>query len=145
MSLWGNKDLAADAPLYTPVSQANNIYFVDLTEAANANNRSNGIKTPGWNSIASYTDAANNVRHKVESLIPMKVTAAFAGDVGATNPFNATLATVGGQYVIVTVGTTDYTLVGAAANTVGLSFTATGPATGTGTIRLDQNAVVAGV
>lgn len=37
-------------------------------------------------------------------------------------------------YVIETVGTTDYTTVGAASNTVGLQFTATGPAAGNGTV-----------
>jgi hypothetical protein len=36
-------------------------------------------------------------------------------------------------YRILTVGTTDYTLIGASANTVGVEFTATGVGTGTGT------------
>lgn len=39
----------------------------------------------------------------------------------------------GVQYRIVTVGTTDFTLIGAASNTVGVIFTATGAGTGTGT------------
>jgi len=37
------------------------------------------------------------------------------------------------QYKIVFVGTTDFTTIGAPSNTVGTSFTATGPATGNGT------------
>jgi hypothetical protein len=37
------------------------------------------------------------------------------------------------EYEILTIGTTDFTLVGAASNTVGLKFTATGPGSGTGT------------
>lgn len=41
---------------------------------------------------------------------------------------------VGKTYNILTVGTTDFTLVGAASNTVGLAFTATGVPTGTGTV-----------
>lgn len=40
---------------------------------------------------------------------------------------------VGQTYVIETVGTTDFTLIGAASNTVGELFVATGPGTGTGT------------
>jgi uncharacterized repeat protein (TIGR02543 family) len=40
---------------------------------------------------------------------------------------------VGESYVIASVGTTDYTLIGAANNTVGTTFTATGPGIGTGT------------
>jgi len=37
------------------------------------------------------------------------------------------------SYTIVSVGTTDFTTIGAVSNTVGLIFTATGPGTGTGT------------
>jgi|694.fasta_scaffold13440_2 hypothetical protein len=40
---------------------------------------------------------------------------------------------VGTEYQILTVGTTNFTLIGAASNTVGLNFTATGVGTGTGT------------
>lgn len=40
---------------------------------------------------------------------------------------------VGESYTIETVGTTDFTKIGAANNTVGTVFTATGPGTGTGT------------
>jgi hypothetical protein len=41
--------------------------------------------------------------------------------------------TVGAQYKIVSVGSTDFTLIGASANTVGVIFTATGAGTGSGT------------
>jgi len=37
------------------------------------------------------------------------------------------------SYKILTVGTTDFTLIGASANTIGVTFTATGVGTGTGT------------
>ena len=40
---------------------------------------------------------------------------------------------IGNDYVIDTIGTTDFTLIGAASNTVGLLFTATGAGSGTGT------------
>ena len=40
---------------------------------------------------------------------------------------------VGTEYEIMSIGTTDFTLVGATANTVGLTFTATGVGAGTGT------------
>ena len=43
---------------------------------------------------------------------------------------------VGETYKIVTVGTTDYTLIGASANTVGVIFNATGVGAGTGTAKL---------
>jgi hypothetical protein len=47
----------------------------------------------------------------------------------------AATATVAARvYTILSVGTTDFTLIGAASNTVGLRFTATGVGTGTGTV-----------
>lgn len=47
--------------------------------------------------------------------------------------------TPGQVYLINTIGTTDYTLIGAATNTVGITFTATGVGSGTGTARLIVN------
>lgn len=46
----------------------------------------------------------------------------------------ATALVVGGQYVIAALGTSDFTLVGAPLNQVGIIFTATGTTTGTGTV-----------
>ena len=50
----------------------------------------------------------------------------------------ATALVTGTVYQILTVGTTDFTLVGAASNTVGTIFTATGTTTGTGTVSGQQ-------
>lgn len=52
-----------------------------------------------------------------------------------TSTFNGVATTLenGIEYMIQSIGTTDFTLIGAASNTVGLSFTATGAGTGTGT------------
>lgn len=47
---------------------------------------------------------------------------------------------VGQTYVIQTVGTTDFTLIGASSNTVGVVFVATGPGTGTGTAAVPYDA-----
>lgn len=49
---------------------------------------------------------------------------------------NAGSFVAGNDYTILTVGTTDFTLIGASANTVGVSFTATGVGTGTETAKL---------
>jgi len=46
---------------------------------------------------------------------------------------------VGQSYVISYIGTTDFTLIGASSNTVGLVFTATGPGTGNGTVNTTEN------
>ncbi len=48
-------------------------------------------------------------------------------------PTKAGSFVTGFRYEIITVGTTNFTLIGAAANTVGTVFVATGPGTGTGT------------
>lgn len=52
-----------------------------------------------------------------------------------TSPATVTAGSfvVGQTYTIATVGTTNYTLIGASANTVGVTFTATGVGAGTGT------------
>lgn len=49
----------------------------------------------------------------------------------------------GFDYVIDTVGTTDFTLIGASSNTVGVYFTATGPAAGNGTATIQHPDTVA--
>jgi len=56
-------------------------------------------------------------------------TASFTGN----NVTSAGNFASGQSYTIVTVGTTDFTAIGAANNTIGTVFTATGPGTGTGT------------
>lgn len=65
---------------------------------------------------------------------------------GTTLTQITTLATVtagdfitGVDYTILTVGTTDFTLIGASANTIGIVFTATGPGAGTGTATTTSN------
>ena len=55
------------------------------------------------------------------------------GTVDGTPGQIAGTFTIGLSYKIQSVGTTDFTLIGAASNTVGITFTATGAGTGTGT------------
>ena len=50
----------------------------------------------------------------------------------STSSVNATQINAGLSYTINFVGTTDFTLIGASANTVGVTFVATGPGRGTG-------------
>lgn len=102
MALWGKTDASASAPKYlldsantdiVPLADAardynglpeqldvNNTFFVDKTEATISSNRAAGIRTPGWNLIYTYTDSEGNTRRKIESLVPMKVSASDAGD-----------------------------------------------------------------
>jgi hypothetical protein len=54
---------------------------------------------------------------------------------GMLNPIEATQIIIEQLYEITEVGTTDFTLVGAPSNTIGVTFTATGVATGTGKVK----------
>jgi hypothetical protein len=53
----------------------------------------------------------------------------------SSDPIAATAIVSGSGYFIATIGNTDFTLIGASANTVGEYFVATGAGTGTGTAR----------
>ena len=65
---------------------------------------------------------------------------------GIDSAYNVTAGSfvAGKQYTIRSIGTTNYTLIGAAANTVGLLFTATGVGSGTG-VAIDMAASAAGL
>jgi hypothetical protein len=91
MALWGKTDTLADAPKWLsadvdvmPSQDVDFAIFVDTDEAQVEANRANGIKTPGWSLYREYTDQNANVRKIVEVLVPMKVSAVDAGDLGVT-------------------------------------------------------------
>lgn len=84
MPLWGKTDELESAPKYLNATALEDAYFVDTTEATVESNRDKGLKTPGWVLYKTYTDADGKVRNKSEVLVPMKVTAASAGDAGVS-------------------------------------------------------------
>jgi len=87
MALWGKTDALASVPTWLEDAAANtnksndrdNAIFVDLTEAGIAGNRAKGITGPGW-----WTYWTAGGRHHAECLVPMKVSAVDAGDLGVT-------------------------------------------------------------
>ena len=87
MALWGKTDTLADAPkwLETDANNTNkshdmdNAVFVDLEESGVASNRAKGLTGPGW-----WLYHTSNGRHYAECLVPMKVYAADAGDLGVS-------------------------------------------------------------
>ena len=87
MALWGKTDALASVPTWLEDAAANtnksndrdNAIFVDVTEAGIAANRAKGITGPGW-----WLYHTANGRHFAECLVPMKVTAVAAGDLGVT-------------------------------------------------------------
>ena len=146
MALWGKTDAAASVPKYLSEADKDRVYFVDITEAGVAANKAKGLGTGGWNLYTTYTDANGATRHRAENLVAMGVTAVAAGDTGGIVLSAATDLTDGVDYQIITAGTTDFTLIGAANNDVGVVFTAANTAAaaaGTGTVRPLEDDTVA--
>ena len=75
-----------------------------------------------------------------ESLIHGKITKNSISYVGTLVSKTAGNFVIGERYKIVTVGTTDFTLIGSADNNVGTEFVATGVGSGTGTARVIKDA-----
>jgi hypothetical protein len=79
---------------------------------------------------------ANNLLVGNGTSAPSVIPAGTTGNVltsSGTSTVTAGSFAVGTEYTIATVGTTDFTAIGAASSTVGVVFTATGVGTGTGT------------
>jgi len=89
-----------------------------------------GISTTGTITSISSSTTTVTVNHNAITYTNGQV-------VTITATANATALTSGATCTILTVGTTDFTLIGAASNTVGVSFTASGVGTGTGTVTLN--------
>ena len=133
MPLWGKTDTLESAPKYLSTDAAapmqndkDNAFFVDTTEAAVTSNRAKGIKTPGWNLYKEY----GNGRKFVETLVPMKVSAADAGDVGITNNTQTEDLTAADTIIAITVQPANRSVV--EPNTA--TFTVTATATPTATL-----------
>ena len=84
--------------------------------------------TEGWDPFNITGSTASSVA----TITATDFGAINAGDFFKVNT-TAGAFVIGNQYTIVTVGTTNFTLIGASANTVGITFTATGAGSGTGT------------
>jgi hypothetical protein len=89
-----------------------------------------GITTTGTISSISSSGTTVTVNHNA-------ITYTNGQTVTITATANATALVSGVTCTILTVGSTDFTAIGAASNTVGVSFTATGAGTGTGTVTLN--------
>ena len=128
MALWGKTDTAASAPKYLSTeTDANrnidkdNAFFVDTTEASVSTNREKGIKTPGWILYKEYGTG----RKYVETLVPMKVSAADATDVGITNDTATEDLTVPDTLLAITVQPASISRVAPATGTFSVTATAT--------------------
>jgi len=116
----GNTNSAVGhAALNSNTTGSNNTAFGHYSLFVNTIGSSNvgiGVNALNWNSTGSY-----NIALGQQAL----------GELGQPVPGGA--FNIGTSYTIQSVGTTDFTLVGAASNTVGVVFTATGVGSGDGT------------
>ena len=87
----------------------------------------------------TFTRAGVIINNKVnqyaaiqQSKLAMTVASTNGSTAPTYNPVSAGSFVVGRRYTILSIGSTDFTLIGASANTGGLTFQATGAGTGTG-------------
>lgn len=93
-----------------------------------------------WNQLQAIDKFSLAINAPVQDPVSKRPTAMLYGipvfisnTIATVAPITAGSFVVAGVYTILTVGTTDFTLIGASANTIGVTFTATGVGAGTGT------------
>lgn len=75
MPLWGKTENDRDRPTFIATKNNVNTDFIDNVEADNAALNNQGIKTPGWNHVETYTTNNGTVtRHKIEPIVALKST-----------------------------------------------------------------------
>jgi hypothetical protein len=120
------------ADVYYLVDSAANDHSAEI--ASWASSTGPGAPTGSWSQaggiVSSWTGSAALPSEGFKRLWVVAVDLAGTRDSLGLVP--AASLVVGKKYTIDTLGTTNFTAVGAASNTVGISFTATGAGTGTG-------------
>ena len=112
-------------PTTTAISTTNGSSTVTITH------NSHGLSTGNYVSIVGASTVGGIPASMLNTTYAITVTGASAYTITLPASYAGSFVT-GAKYVISFVGTTDFTLIGAAANTIGTAFTATGPGTGTG-------------
>ena len=79
-----NIEVDALATIANTSGTDSDVVFVDVEEAASANNGARGLGTGGWTKYVTYLDSGGTRRYKTEVLVAMKRTAAEAGDAEDT-------------------------------------------------------------
>lgn len=102
-----------------------------------------GVFTPSADQLTYFVHLLNrraNMAYEATDYWPRYL---VAGEIRSlyTTTVNAGSFVVGTTYTILTVGDTNFVSIGAASNTVGVVFVATGAGTGTGTATLNSNIV----
>ena len=102
-----------------------------------------GIPSPDANAqtqITEYVNRRAKTAYEATDFWPRWLVVGEFRNYSSTT-VNATALVTGYTYTILTVGTTNWTLVGAASNTVGVTFVASGVGTGTGTATWNSNII----
>ena len=100
-------------------SSVGEILFVDATEVGLAENKSRGLKGPGWWNYKTYTDHSGATRHKAEHLAYAYIAAGTSGDFTddtkvadvasavtiTVQPANSTSSSGAGTYTLTTTTT----------------------------------------
>ena len=123
MSLWTNTDNTAGKPKYLNDTDKVSTVGVDVTEAKQTENRSKGIKTPGWTKHETYENAQGVVRNKTEILV------AFGGNMTGDASDDAVVVdrtiSIGTQPAALSVTAPDvasFTVVASATPTASLTY-----------------------
>ncbi len=126
--------LSGQMATYNKATQTVTVYYVNHGFLTGDKGYFSGTADPTWNG-QTYDIISVDANHfAVKGLnVPTDGTTPGATTAGSF--------IVGAVYTITSVGTTNFTLIGAASNTVGINFTATGVGAGTGTATL-YNAVI---
>jgi hypothetical protein len=142
-----NTTASSNSQVVTSVASTGNLITVTSTSGYALNDPIVFSGTPGAQNSFITFNLANTIQVSSTADFTVGMPVTFSGTVWEANlnigntfyvnsaqpTINATAIEVQGQYQIATVGTTDFTLVGAANNNIGTTFTSTGTATGTGT------------
>jgi hypothetical protein len=117
--------------------------LVTYTQVYNRMKALAGIPSPDANAqtqITEYINRRGKMAFDASAFWPRFLVAGELRNYSSTT-VAATAIVAGYTYTILTVGTTNWTLVGASTNTVGVQFVATGAATGTGTATWNSNII----
>lgn len=90
-----------------------NLFFVDIEESQQSENKARGLNGPGWWLYETYTDAYGNTRHKAECIVSMARTAADATDLGVTGDTAVEDATVVDRTITIDSQPVDTDILGA--------------------------------
>ena len=101
------------------------------------NNTSSGQQSMSTNTTGSYNTVSGYSALNSNTVGSSNVSTGYNSLYNTNATVTAGIFIVGQSYTIKAIGTTDFTLLGASANTVGVVFTTTGVGVGTGTAQIN--------